>query len=184
MPFTTECEKSALRRAVLQRRRPQGEAARNRLLRRLTALPQTEAAQTVFCYLSTPLEVSTHGFLEALWRQGRTVCLPRCEGDTMLAATADGWHDLGPPDKRGIRQPVGGRVLAPEDIDLAVVPGLLFDCRGYRLGYGGGYYDRWLAQGKVFSVGLCRAADLVKELPRCRHDLPVDLVVTDAKCNA
>lgn len=68
---------------------------------------------------------------------------------------------------------------------LAVVPGLAFDARGFRLGYGGGYYDAFLASFRGTSVGLCREAQLVESLRALgavdAHDVPVGLVVTEAR---
>ena len=63
-----------------------------------------------------------------------------------------------------------------------LVPGLCYDREGYRLGFGGGYYDRWLAGCSGWKVGLCRAALLQDRLPRGPYDIPVDLVVTEEEC--
>ena len=72
--------------------------------------------------------------------------------------------------------------ISPEEIDLVLVPGLCYDRQGYRLGFGGGYYDRWLAGFPGLRVGLCREAVLQDRLPVEHHDLPVDLVVTESEC--
>ena len=70
-------------------------------------------------------------------------------------------------------------LLAPEEIDLVLVPGLAFDRAGYRLGQGGGYYDRYLPQCSGKSLALCREAVLFEALPREEHDRPVGLVLTE-----
>ena len=72
-------------------------------------------------------------------------------------------------------------LAARESIDLILVPGLCFDRLGYRLGQGGGYYDRYLAGYAGATVGLCRRAVLQEAVPREAHDRPVDLVVTDGE---
>ena len=65
------------------------------------------------------------------------------------------------------------------EIDLALVPAVCYDRRGYRLGFGGGYYDRWLADFAGFRVGLCRAAVLQERVPTEAHDSRVDLLLTE-----
>ena len=64
-------------------------------------------------------------------------------------------------------------VVPRQEIDVVLVPNLLCDREGYRLGYGGGYYDRWLAEYEGFTVAVCPADRLVDKLPRDRYDVPV-----------
>ena len=80
----------------------------------------------------------------------------------------------------GIREPDEGCPLAERgDIDLILVPAVCYDRRGYRLGFGGGYYDRWLAESCAFRVGLCREAVLQNQVPTESHDSRVDLLLTE-----
>jgi len=73
-------------------------------------------------------------------------------------------------------------IIAPQDIDLVVVPCLACDTSGYRIGYGGGYYDRYLASARqATSVALCRESLLLEQVPREAHDIPVDIVITNAR---
>jgi len=76
-------------------------------------------------------------------------------------------------------------IASPEDIDVAVVPGLAFDRRGHRVGYGGGFYDRFLGRLRpdALTVGICFSVQLVDEVPHGRGDRPVDLVVTEEGLN-
>ena len=86
-----------------------------------------------------------------------------------------------PPAKHpfGILEPDEGCPLVPtEEVDLVLVPALCYDRRGFRLGMGGGYYDRWLEQYDSLTVGLCRAALLQDTLPTESHDRPVDMIIT------
>jgi len=84
-------------------------------------------------------------------------------------------------DQFGIRTPKNGQMWPYEDIDLIVVPALAFDRQGNRLGRGGGFYDRFLAEPRVHAVtvGLGFAEQLVEELPTHHYDRPVDMLVTD-----
>ena len=64
-----------------------------------------------------------------------------------------------------------------EEIDLVVVPGIAFDRRGHRIGFGGGFYDRFLANVQVVKVGLCYDDLILQEIPNEPHDVPMDIVV-------
>lgn len=83
----------------------------------------------------------------------------------------------------GIQEPTGGRRVQRDDFDLLVVPGVGFDCKGGRLGYGKGYFDRFLAGGLFGGklVGLCYEMQLVALLPREGHDILMDIVVTEKR---
>ena len=69
----------------------------------------------------------------------------------------------------------------PEKIDLVLVPALAFDKECYRLGHGGGYYDRYLPRTRAFTVGLAREKMLFDRVPREAHDVPVMLVITEKR---
>ena len=78
----------------------------------------------------------------------------------------------------GILEPRGGEILAPDAPDLLLVPALAFDREGFRLGRGGGYYDRFLAASRGLTIGLAYAPFVLDRLPRQAHDLPVDAICT------
>ena len=73
-------------------------------------------------------------------------------------------------------------LIAREAINLVLVPAVCYDRRGYRLGFGGGYYDRWLAGFSGVTVGLCREAVLQEAVPTEAHDARVDLLLTEGEC--
>ena len=75
--------------------------------------------------------------------------------------------------------PDASPAIAPQDLDLIIVPALAFDADGYRLGYGGGYYDRFLRGVSAFTIGLARERLFVEKLPRELHDVAVKCVVTE-----
>jgi len=159
-------------------------AADSRIQALVEELPAWQAAQTVFCYLSVGTEVDTRNLIAGLLLQGKTVCVPRCRGGGIMQAqvltTLDGLDSL----EEGVLgipvAPAQNPFIEPEDLDLIVVPCLACDPFGYRLGYGGGYYDRYLALARTAtSVILCRESLLQEDLPREEHDLPTNIVVTD-----
>lgn len=146
-------------------------------------------ASVVLVYYSVGSEVDTHGLIDRALQAGKVVALPRCrrENHTMdwhaVAATADLAPGLG-----GIPEPRddASTLIDPRKLGttaLALVPGLIFDRRGYRLGYGGGYYDRFLSDFSGASLGLARTDQLVDSLKAMGavgpFDRPVQLVATE-----
>lgn len=186
--------KLALRRELRARREalPAGERARvdGAIARRVAGLPEFSRAEVVLTYLSFGAEVDTREVIRLAWEAGKAVALPRCVPGTREMrwfAVRDLGHLV--RSRFGVEEPVpdAATEVLPADAAegrpmLALVPGLSFDAAGYRIGYGGGYYDRFLASFSGVSVGLCREAFLARPgtLPLDAHDLPVDLVVTEA----
>ncbi len=157
---------------------------------RVIALPEWEAAPIVLAYLSVREEVDTRGLVRAAWDAGKAVAAPRVTGPRMLA-----WYRMEPGDalemsRMGIEEPPANdaRLVEVGELPptaLALVPALAFDERGYRLGYGGGFYDAFLARFPGVSVGLARRATLVPSLGALGvlepHDRAVDLVVSESR---
>ena len=147
-------------------------------------LPEVGAARTVALYQALPTEPGTGELWRALAARGVRTVFPRIVKGTRLLAfgAADGEADL-LPGPMGIREPAPGRDVALDAIDLFVVPGVAFDLAGWRLGYGGGYYDTTLAHVREEAprVGVCFDGELLESLPAEAHDAPVDVVVTDAR---
>ena len=149
------------------------------LVQAFLALPQVEGADTVMLFCGVGRELDTTPILEALLARGKRVCYPQClPGRQMQARAVERQEDL-QPGKFGIPAPGEDRPLVDKgEIGVALVPSLMCDRAGYRLGYGGGYYDRWLADSRPFTVCICPADRLVDALPREAFDVPVDLVLT------
>lgn len=154
-----------------------------RIASRLLELPEVVRADCVFTYLSFGSEVDTRFVITRCWEMGKRVCLPRCAAGYTLT-----WHAVEDLDHLvrslfGMEEPAAGAPQAQPAgsvYSVALVPGLAFDRRGFRLGYGGGYYDRFLPAFSGVSIGLCRSDLLSDELPSLsEYDYPVDLVVTD-----
>lgn len=100
---------------------------------------------------------------------------PRVCGDDMEFVCADIFRD----GYFGVVEPVGGRIFAPEEIDLVIVPGVAFDLYGGRLGRGRGFYDRYLGGCGVSTVGVCFCEQLFASIPMEFHDVVMDIVVSD-----
>jgi 5-formyltetrahydrofolate cyclo-ligase len=155
------------------------EEKAERLVERFLALPEVRRARTIMLFSSFGSEVPTGSLIERLHARGVMVALPRIEGEALLPVP----YAPGDPTTRtafGPEEPMGGATLDPTSIDVVGVPGVAFDRSGRRIGYGGGYYDRFLRGLPAFTVGLVFGFQVLDEdLPAGRFDLPVDAIVTE-----
>jgi len=178
--------KRRLRRRILETRDALGvdEITRRsaRLRKNLETLPEYQAAQTVHLFAPFGTEVDTRPVLESLWRRDARTVLPRVAPEGQLEhCVVQSWTEL-LAGFRDIPEPAPscGEWL-PEQVDLILVPGVAFDRTGGRLGYGGGYYDRFLDACPAPRVALAFHLQLVDEVPREPHDRLVHRIVTDVE---
>lgn len=140
--------------------------------------PEIVAAKTIASYISYELEPSTLEINEAFLREGKRVVLPRINGDQLDWITWDGSANS-LVQKKKISEPQGPALMDLSEIDAVVVPALRIDQSGYRLGQGGGYYDRALAKLNAWKIGLVYAGELTSEkLPVEAHDIALDAAAT------
>lgn len=147
----------------------------------LTSLPEFVRAPKVFAYFSVGREVDTHKIIELSFELGKAVALPISMADGIMefAEIEPGGAAMAAGMLR-IPQPADdARRLKPESDDLILVPALCYDKDNYRLGQGGGYYDRFLSTCPAFSLGLCRSELLMDMVPREVHDLPSQCLITE-----
>lgn len=179
-----EAAKRRVRAEVQARRRSLTHedlaVARAGLTRRLIELVESSGARLVTCYASLPDEPGTAGFIEWAEDRGVAVLLPATRpGASMEWIRPGGGFISGP---FGIPEPVGTPATPAElaGIDLMLIPACAIDRRGVRLGWGGGYFDRYLARldprPPIYAVVF--DDDILPELPREPHDVPVDGAVT------
>ena len=159
-------------------------AASAAIVARMLALPEVAAARAahVFWPLAARREVDVRPLVEALVARGARVALPVVasepgEPPRMLQRLYTGADAL-VPDRRGLLEPTGA-LVAPSALDLVVAPALGAGRDGYRVGYGGGFYDAFLAGLRAPVVCPLFAACLVEAVPVEPHDRPVDVVVTE-----
>lgn len=138
-------------------------------------------AEAVFCYWPTKSEVDTKKIILSALADKKKVALPKCtdkDGNmtfyyiTSLADLSEGMYGIMEPDERLTAD-------VSDKSSICVVPGLAFDFNGYRLGYGKGYYDRFLESFHGISIGICFEACLINELPINEFDKKVDYIITD-----
>ena len=140
--------------------------------------PEIESATTIASYISYEYEPSTVEINEAFLRSGKVVLLPRINGDQLEWVRWDG-DPANLLTKKKISEPVGPALTDLTQIQAVVVPALRIDQSGFRLGQGGGYYDRALAHMKAWKIGLVYAGELSSEvLPHETHDVPLDAAAT------
>ena len=189
-----DIRKKELRRKFRTIRKELGEDGRAALDARiednLAALPEFAETDVLLAYLDFGPEVRTRGIIQRAWDAGKVVALPWCVPGThemrwFRITSFDGLvkSSLGVEEPEPLDE--NEQLLGTGEAMLVLVPGLTFDAAGYRLGYGGGFYDTFLAKFDGVSVGLCREAqyseDLVAEGIIDAHDLPVQLVVTEGR---
>ena len=164
-------QKSALRDRA-RRERQQKHMASN--FNVILKAPEIAAASTIASYVSYEFEPSTSEINEAFLREGKTLVLPRIKGDDLEWVKWDG-NPENLVTKKKISEPIGTPIADLSVISAIVVPALRIDQSGYRLGQGGGYYDRALPYLKAWKIGLVYAGELnSEELPHEAHDIPLD----------
>ena len=185
--------KAELRRLLRERRiflsgGEEGARRSRRMQERLTASDLWRGSRAVALYVSVRGEPGTELLLREAWNSGMTVFLPRCrsgEKGVMDMIACAGPEKL-ENSRFGIPEPrleEHSRLLSAEELSdphtLVVVPALAFDREGFRLGYGGGYYDRFLAGARCMSVGLAYHELLLEHLPHDVWDRPAGAVCTE-----
>ena len=140
--------------------------------------PEIESATTIASYISYEYEPSTIEINEAFLRSGKVLLLPRINGEQLEWVKWDG-DPANLLTKKKISEPVGPALTDLSQIQAIVVPALRIDQSGFRLGQGGGYYDRALAHLNAWKIGLVYAGELSSEvLPHETHDVPLDAAAT------
>lgn len=139
-------------------------------------------ADAVFAFISKDIEVDTTQIINQALSDGKRVAAPRCSTDDRLIDFyyISSFGDL-EKGSYGLMEPDVGvcKKAKPSALSVCVVPGLVFDREGYRLGFGKGYYDRFLVNFPGITVGVCYTRCMEQQLPRGFYDKPVSLVVTE-----
>jgi 5-formyltetrahydrofolate cyclo-ligase len=138
-------------------------------------------AKVIFSYVSFEKEVDTHRIIKHAFSLGKKVCVPKVisRAKGMKALYIESLEEL-TKGKMGILEPSESKeALAIDDIDMAIVPGVAFDNSGGRLGYGGGFYDRFFIDAKVKKIALAYEFQILKAVPKEKHDILMDKIITE-----
>lgn len=153
-----------------------------RICSRFFGLREYAGAELICTYVSKPIEVDTAAIIARVLADGKRVAVPRCLPETlgMQFYEISSMDDL-EPGCYSVLEPVLERCrpVRFSGKAICIVPGLCFDSCGYRLGYGKGYYDRFLAGFSGLTVGLCYSRCMRWNLPHGYYDRPVDVLVTE-----
>ncbi|MEP7203242.1 MAG: 5-formyltetrahydrofolate cyclo-ligase [Ilumatobacteraceae bacterium] len=141
---------------------------------KVAELPEYRQATSVMAFVGFGGEPDTDPLFARLTAEGKRLLLPRVEATGIVPADGDG---LLVASKFGVMEPTGPPVDVGE-IDFVIVPGLAFTLPGDRLGYGQGYYDRFLPTVSAPNAGVCFSDQLVDEMPLTDHDIRVDTVIS------
>ena len=145
----------------------------------LTSTIVYKSCTQILLYASTSDEISTWAIAEKALADGKKLLYPRCESDhvmnyyyvSSIAELKEGML--------GILEPTPDRAYVPNNSDVCIVPGLAYDKFGYRLGYGRGFYDRFLSEFGGVTVGLCYSDFIENHVPKGKYDVKVDVLLTE-----
>ncbi len=154
---------------------------------KLNELDLVKRAELIMCYVSFGSEVFTHEIINTWLSQGKQVCVPRVlktKGKSMEAVKISSFEEL-EPGTYGVLEPTSGQknIVSPDSIDVVIVPGCAFDINRNRMGYGAGYYDRFLEliSDNCLKVGVAFDFQIMDEIPCEEHDIPMDIIITEQR---
>lgn len=177
-------DKKELRSYIkIKRKSVENKAEKDSLVaQNLLSLDEIKKADTVLCYISLDDEICTDEIVRVLLDLGKSVGAPYCVDNY---GNMDFYYITDFDDLRiqsfGVREPVIKKCKKVTSFDntIIILPGLCFDSNGNRLGYGKGYYDRFLQIHSLISVGLCYNSLIVKKVPTDMYDKKADIIVTE-----
>lgn len=152
------------------------------IIERLFNEPSIKDRKTIAVTISRYPEVETTMIIEQLWKQGKTVVVPKCHPKTkeMSFYAIEQFSQL-ETVYMDLQEPIIGEteLITKDHIDTIIVPGIVFNKMGYRIGYGGGYYDRYLQNFEGSMISLAFEEQVVNYVPVEAHDIPVHTIITD-----
>lgn len=135
-------------------------------------------ANTIACYCSLKDEVCLDGLIIDAWNNGKVVVVPRVNRSEMDFYEIKNMDDL-KIQSFGIREPKHDDVFDKHKVDLFLVPGVAFDSTGNRMGFGKGYYDRYLMDLDTYKIGICFREQLDDHIPIDEFDIKMDEIIVD-----
>lgn len=181
-------EKEKLRQEFLKQRQEISEedfrAASAAIIKKLQQLTEFKKAENVHMYISMNDrgEVDTHGFIKKMVASPKKVVVPvtNMQRGTLTNIRLNSYADL-KKNEWGVLEPEGGEEVSTEELDLVVVPMVAADESCNRIGYGKGFYDRFLKDADCPKVGVVFERNLVKQLPTEDFDIPLDKIITEQR---
>lgn len=177
--------KSELRRHYIKLRESQSEEKADRsssvITNKLSELKNIHDANCVMVYFAFRGEVDVEQLINFCIKQEKCICMPKITGDGIMEAVEYFEGCKMQKNTYGILEPAGSKHIDKVDIDVVIVPAVAFDEKLFRLGYGGGYYDRFLEGTDVTKIGVCFDFQITDELPSEKHDKRIDMVISEKR---
>ncbi|NMB03904.1 MAG: 5-formyltetrahydrofolate cyclo-ligase [Tissierellia bacterium] len=184
----SELEKKSIREAVLRKRgrfftQDNPIQASQEIIKKLKTEPAYTNAKTIMCFVSFGTEVLTHEFIQDALAEGKRIFVPyiRSKKEGMLASELKDFSELEIGYFNILAPKEEYRRITDEQPDLVIVPSVAFSKNGYRVGYGGGFYDRYLGAQETRSntIGIGYHVQVVDEVPVESFDIPIDKLITE-----
>lgn len=179
-------DKASLRELTIKKLKTFTEAEKfeveNRMFRDLIDSSLWNNAHSIGITISHGIEWDTINIIKKAWEQGKLVYVPKCypQDRKMVFYQLDDFDQLESVYYNLLEpNPAKTTSIEKNSIDLIVVPGVVFDSRGFRVGFGGGYYDRFLANYKQKTIALLHTDQLINQVPNEKHDIAVDYLLTE-----
>jgi 5-formyltetrahydrofolate cyclo-ligase len=153
------------------------DIASRQIRKSLGKIEEYRKAKTIACYHSTGSEVRTHEIMQEILSHGKTLALPRIEQENLVFCEVKKFEDL-EKGEFGIMEP---KQYCPivKKFDLAIVPAVAMAKNGQRLGYGMGFYDRFLADKKIPTIALAFSKSIAKNIPHSNEDVLISIIITE-----
>lgn len=176
--------KKEFRETILHKRRSlsfnQRQSANQQIMLNVIQRPEIIEANVICSYVSVAEEVDTHGILEKLFELGKTVVVPKVnKGKTVTLYKIPSLKKLTPGSFHILEPEESDQSVQPFDVDAFIVPGVVFDYRGHRIGWGKGYYDKLLTGVTKPRIGLAFACQLVSSIPYSPYDKVMTTIITE-----
>lgn len=182
-------EKKIIRKEILNKRKSleenQHKIFSDNIINSILNSSHYKDAKTIMTFISFSDEVDTHDFIKKSIKIGKKIVVPITFPETKELKPSEvkdfnelelGYYDILTPKEEFIRY------IDPREIDLVIVPGVAFDRSGYRVGYGGGYYDRFLSKlPNVVKIAIAFDLQIMDKVPREDFDIPVDYIFTETE---
>lgn len=176
--------KKQIRTSILSKRRALSKEEwtlkSQKIQQRLFAHPWFQEAEHIYCYVDYNKEVGTKEIIQRAWAEKKRVWVPRVHGHTMDFYQIETFDDL-EPGAYGILEPVTQKVAEAKE-GLMIQPGVGFDQKCHRLGYGGGFYDRYLEEHpNLRKIALAFELQIVENIPTEETDICPDCIMTEVQ---
>jgi 5-formyltetrahydrofolate cyclo-ligase len=154
----------------------------NKIAETLFETDYWQEANTIGLTVSKGFEVDTKSLFFRCWQEKKKTAVPKCDPNIKEME----FREIKSFDQLenvylDLQEPIFEQttLITPKEIDLLIVPGICFDRRGHRIGYGGGYFDRYLHKYANVTIALAFSFQIVEEVPIESHDIPVDIIITE-----